>query len=399
MKKQHLFAIAAVAAAMASCSQSDENLAAVTESEGLQAIRLSVSNPYSAALTRGTGVVGGLTEEDNVWHMQHVNIYMLKRGTTEYAYFNQQNLSAGQPIYAGDAFVTPDGTVSDVASALDGSIKYYPPSGNFDFWGYRLDDCVTEDAEVTEERIVIPFTLDGSQDIMVGKAVPTAEQQATATQQAIDRAYSAYAARNGVQPDITFKHLLTRLTFQAQAKSSSVCDEEQGVYIDSVQVKTIAGGRLTVAFTDAAGITDVNQQIEFTGDSTFLYIKDSQTDANGNLQVLTPVLPKWNQLENRGDSTKIGESLMIPAGEKYELVFYVRQSKPSTVGGEPRPIFYQLPYTLTTDPTTDAPSPFLPGYSYNVLLSINGLQEIVITTTLEKWGDGGTIAISPEDDM
>ena len=54
---------------------------------------------------------------------------------------------------------------------------------------------------------------------------------------------------------------------------------------------------------------------------------------------------------------------------------------------------YELPYTLTT--TTD----FQMGYSYNVLLTINGLEQINITATLEKWGDGGTISINPEDDM
>ena len=401
MKKVNLMALATIVMALASCSQSDDIAGQPAENlnEGLEPIQLNVSNPYSASLTRGTGVVGGLTENDNVWRMQHVNIYMLNRGTTEFAYFNQQNMNAGIPIYAGADFVTPNGVVSDIASAADGSIKYYPPSGNFDFWGYRLDDCVAEDAIVYKDSIVIPFTLDGSQDIMVGKAMPTANQLATASQQAIDRVYSAYAARNGVQPDITFKHLLTRLTFQAQARSSNVCDQEQGVYIDSVQIKTVAGARLTVAFTDAANISNVNEQIKFTGDSVYLYLKDSQVDEKGNLKKLEPVLPTWNFAENRGDSVKIGESLMISAGDKYELLFFVRQSKPSQVGGQAVPIYYQLPYTLTTDPNSTTPAPFLPGYSYNVLLSINGLQDIVITATLEKWGDGGTINISPEDDM
>lgn len=395
MKKLNLMALAAAAVALASCSQSDDIAGQSAENiaDGLVPIQLNVSNPYAASMTRGTGVVGGLTDDDNIWKGEAVNIYMLKKGTMEYAYFTEGTADA---IYNDAQFDTPAeavNTASGLATASDGSIKYYPPSGNFDFWGYRLDDCRLGQKIETAESIVIPFTLDGSQDIMVGKAVPTAEQQANATQQVLDRSYSAYAARNGVQPDITFKHLLTRLTFQAQAKTASVCDQEQGVYIDAVRVKTVAGGELTVAYTDAAGISSYDQQIKFTGDSVYLYLKDRATASNTPLPELQSVLPTWNMTENQGDKVRIGESLMIPAGEKYELLFYVHQSKPKSNGGTPERVDYVLPYTLTT--TTD----FQMGYSYNVLLTINGLEQINITATLEKWGDGGTISINPEDDM
>jgi len=395
MKKVNLMALATIVMALASCSQSDDIAGQPAENlnEELEPIQLNVSNPYAASMTRGTGVVGGLTDDDNIWKGEAVNIYMLKKGTTEYAYFTEGTADA---IYNDAKFDTPaevDNTASGLAIASDGSIKYYPPSGNFDFWGYRLDDCQRGQKIETDESIVIPFTLDGSQDIMVGKAVPTADQQVSATQQVLDRAYSAYAARNGVQPDITFKHLLTRLTFQAQARTSSVCDEEQGVYIDAVRVKTVADGELTVAYTDAAGISNYGQQIKFTGDSVYLYLKDRAITSNTALPALQPVLPTWNTTDNEGDKVRIGESLMIPAGEKYELLFYVHQSKPKTNGGTLERIDYELPYTLTT--TAD----FQMGYSYNVLLTINGLEQINITATLEKWGDGGTISINPEDDM
>ena len=125
----------------------------------------------------------------------------------------------------------------------------------------------------------------------------------------------------------------------------------------------------------------------------YLYLKDRATASNTPLPALQSVLPTWNVTENQGDKVRIGESLMIPAGEKYELLFYVHQSKPQSNGGTPERVDYELPYTLTT--TTD----FQMGYSYNVLLTINGLEQINITATLEKWGDGGTISINPEDDM
>ena len=400
MKKFNYLAIATMAISMVACS-SDDNLAsndgnAGGDVNGLDAIELSVSNPSTMISAKGTGVVGGISTESNVWKNEQVNIYMLEKGTMNLAYFNSEDKDAGIPIFGGSAFITPNESASGIANTADGSIKYYPPTGMFDFWGYRLDDCVQEAAVTTEEQISINFTLDGSQDIMVGKAVPA--QTGPGTPGA--RAYSAYAARNGVQPEISFKHLLTRLTFQTtpSASAQGVCDDELGVYIEKVSVKAKNQGTLLVACTDESKIG--NGQLQMSdAEAVEIFLKDA-TKTEGKLNDLVPIHPKWDNEEDKPDTIDVGESVMIPAADKYELIFYLKQkvNKGNNVVEDVR---YEMPWTL--DPSTsDSESlsdktKFLPGHSYNVLVTINGLKEIQVTTTLEPWIDGGTISINPED--
>jgi hypothetical protein len=400
MKKLNYLAIATMAISMVACS-SDDNLAsndgnAGGDVNGLDAIELSVSNPSTMISAKGTGVVGGISTESNVWKNEQVNIYMLEKGTMNLAYFNSEDKDAGNPIFGGSAFITPNVSASGIANTADGSIKYYPPTGMFDFWGYRLDDCAQEAAVTTEEQISINFTLDGSQDIMVGKAVPA--QTGPGTPGA--RAYSAYAARNGVQPEISFKHLLTRLTFQTtpSANAQSVCDDEVGVYIEKVSVKAKNKGTLLVACKDESKIG--NGQLQMSdAEAVEIFLKDA-TKTEGKLNDLVPIHPKWDNVEDKPDTIDVGESVMIPAADKYELVFYLKQkvNKGNNVMEDVR---YEMPWTL--DPSTsDSESlsdktKFLPGHSYNVLVTISGLKEIQVTTTLEPWIDGGTISINPED--
>ena len=50
--------------------------------------------------------------------------------------------------------------------------------------------------------------------------------------------------------------------------------------------------------------------------------------------------------------------------------------------------------------TMNAPSGnFEMGKSYNVKLTIYGLQEIKVTTSLAPWENGGNISITPEDEV
>lgn len=408
MKKNLIFAFVAIAA-FASCSSSDDMVAdnnGINEAQNPQ-INLTVSASKSIIGTRGTGMVGAVGDtEANVWNGEGMNIYMLQRGTMDYAYFNKQMEEAETPIFGnattnlGTAFDAPVSLQTGIATPADKSIKYFPTTGNYDFWGYRIDDAeLTDEVVKTDEAIILPIKIDGSQDVMVGKALPTQDQQTNP--EVLDRIYSAYSARNGVQPVIDFHHILTRLTFQVEAANESVCDPATGVYIDSIKVLTKDNAELVVAYTDAAGIMHYNDQITFVGDETELFIKSAEKDLDGKLKPLQPVLPTWDAVENKSNLEPIGESLMVPAQSEYKLRFCVRQTMPtSSVSSDTEVIKYDMPYTLVNKPegAAEALPSFYAGYSYNVRLKIFGLKDIKITTSLENWKDGQTIPIIPEDE-
>ena len=235
MKKYFIFAAVATAGLFASCSSSDDALSqapnVVENSEGRPAISIGIGTPAGLD-TRGTGTVGGVgtgaNATPNAWHGQEINVFMFTKDATTKA--TTLNLTPGETantfMYNNLAMYTPgtdDNKIPgmDVAAASgeamikDGTINYYPLQGNFDFFGYHGDDAVTGAVDDTDNaKWTVPFTIDGSQDLMSTKAALTADQIAIpGVGTTYEDYYSAKAARKGVQPTLTFKHLLTRLSF------------------------------------------------------------------------------------------------------------------------------------------------------------------------------------------
>lgn len=104
---------------------------------------------------------------------------------------------------------------------------------------YTDDDAVTQ--------VLVPFKIDGSQDLMIAetKTAKAAEdliaspQYTGSDEDAPSYIYSAYAARRGVNPEMTFKHQLVRLQFKVKAASRDVSN--------------LADPKLAVGTTNAAG--------------------------------------------------------------------------------------------------------------------------------------------------
>lgn len=256
MKKQFFYAAAAVAL-LASCSNDVESgFSGVDNPEGREVIKVGV-NAVPQKQTRGTGTVGGVSiledgkEINNVWHGQDIYVMMFDQNTLKYAtepdapdakiYYNVLFKAPGDDGDMQHNFFVSDAVQSGLADAADHAIKYYPQAGNFDFWGYRVDDAAADaqgapiaapDVTGSEQTIAdaedpakfypayytVNFKIDGSQDLMTAKAEPTTEDITKLDGEDNKyRAYSAYAARRGVQPNLKFKHLLSRFEFGVMA--------------------------------------------------------------------------------------------------------------------------------------------------------------------------------------
>lgn len=415
---------------LASCSSDDDLSTGGNGKDGLQQIKIGMGVQANVA-TRGTGTVGAVGAENNKWAKQTVNVYMLNKGTLDLAKFGED------PIYENTVLTTPTDNASGIASELDehgvAQYKYYPTTKTaFDFWGYRLDDANdatgTADQEGTDSKVavtsgkyvpytsgdslLIGFKIDGTQDIMAGKAVPTEEEIAKCG--GVDNIYSAFAARRDVQPNIKFEHLLSRLNFQVLAGAESTTDANTGVKVTGITVKSKATGKLVIAYqgeaTTFANVSDqliVDKDADAEKDAALLKeLKVMQRDASStsltdNLVDLQPVTPKWNN--GMALATQVGEALLaIPANE-YEITINLKQ-KVQVKGDKGHPTdpddFQEKEYTYTADlkNTVNPEKGFEPGYSYNVTITVYGLSEIQITTTLIPWKDGGNIEMNPEDE-
>lgn len=429
MKKLFLMGAVASLGLLASCSSDDDLSTGGNGKDGLQQIKIGMGVQANVA-TRGTGTVGAVGEKENTWANQTVNVYMLNKGTLDLAMFGED------PIYENTVLTTPDGNASGIATEFDTDgttplYKYYPTDKNaFDFWGYRLDDAditAAEDKEGSEnaaaiennrfvpylssDSLLIGFNIDGTQDIMAGKAVPT-EDEITKCGGA-DNIYSAFAARRDVQPNIKFEHLLSRLNFQVlDGKKTETTDPDKAVQVTGITVKSKATGKLVIAYKGAAAFENVSDQLivdkdaDEVKDAALLKELKVMKRADGaaltdKLVDLTPVTPKWNN--GMAMATQVGEALLAIPANKYEITINLKQ-RVQVKGDKNSPNeetdFQDKEYTYTADlkNTVNPEKGFEPGYSYNVTITVYGLSEIQIKTTLIPWKDGGNIEMNPEDE-
>lgn len=418
MKKMFFFALAA-AGMLTACSNEDTLGGNGEQNVSEQQIRLGVAS--SKVQTRGTGTVGGMTDAENVWAGQTLWVYMLQKGSMDLAYYKAPDVgttaATETEVFNNKKFNAPnaaDNTKSGLATTADGTIAYYPVSGNYDFWGYRVDDAVAGDPvvklvndagdEVAADQAtkrVVDIKIDGSQDIMAGKAAPSTDEVAKLGNYA-DNFYSAYAARKGVQPNITFNHLLTRFTFEVRAGSKATAGLPAGGNTDAVKVTGVSvnsktTGTLAVAYTgETKAAADL---LTFTGDASPLTLKQRSTTAADNneaLVALEPVTLTWtDDAATIGDVLKVGEALLVAPGEtEYPLTIALSQDVLQKVG-DPK---VTMPLEQKATIKMDGTKKFEPGKSYKVTITVYGLEDIRVTATLVPWADGGSIDIDDDRD-
>ena len=411
------FALAA-AGMLTACSNEDTLGGNGEQNASEQQIRLGVAS--SKVQTRGTGTVGGMTEDENKWAGQTLWVYMLQKGSMELGYYktpaDAAGAAVGTAVFDNKEFKAPntaESTVSGLATTADGTIAYYPVSGNYDFWGYRVDDAVTgtpdvklvddTDTEVAADQAtkrVVDITIDGSQDIMAGKATPSADE-VTKLGNYGQNFYSAYAARKGVQPNITFNHLLTRFTFEVRAGSKATAGagasgNTEAVRVQGVSVESLTDGKLTVAYKGET--KEAADLLTFTGDASPLTLKQRAAGADNNAPLvdLEEVALTWPADANAtvGDVLPVGEALLVAPGQtEYPLTIALAQKvKKNTTAADKEDMALEQKATIKIDGTQK----FEPGKSYKVTITVYGLEEIEVTATLVPWQDGGSIDIDDD---
>ena len=116
----------------------------------------------------------------------------------------------------------------------------------------------TAGTDAAGNQITVPFIINGTQDLMVATTNASDASYAAANP---DLIFSAKSARNGVKPNLSFKHLLSSLTFKVKPKSRDITDQADnpttdprfvpGYQITNITLKSMATGELIVAYTGA----------------------------------------------------------------------------------------------------------------------------------------------------
>lgn len=407
MKKFFMYAVCAAFAGLTSCSSDEEfvNVYNPANESSETPIMLAMSKSNIDFTTRGTGAVG---DDNNKWRGEKLNVYMLNSETFELATgYNDE------PIFENAEITAPASTDHSNIYANYGISKYYPMSGNYNFFMYHADDAATAAPAKNAEgdMYILPITIDGSQDIMISKAdMPAAQKSAFEALPEVGTAnahryYSAFSARRkigingqpdelGIQPHFVLQHLLSRIVFYIQPNDEKVSDKNTdgtnyyGVTIESVKIKNVkTSAEFVVAWNGATPAKFIQNETNPT-DVTLKELVAGETEAHA-LQPFTPVKPVWDTVENKAVSTKVGESLMLFPADEYELEINMSQ-KPSA---DRDPINFTHRQILRVPA---AAGKFEAGKQYNVKFVVYGAEKIDFSLELTNWEEGGDIDASFE---
>ena len=371
MKKSLMFAAILAAGFMASCSNEDKSFDAGNNDADRVPILFTMNNGAVNVTTRGTGAVGDVAGSENVWRSEKLYVSMFQKGTNTLAVDKYGNIFDRTELTAPASTAAANSGMAE----YDG-YKYYPQTGNYDFFAFHVSDAANP-ADVADGKLEV--TIDGSQDLMVAKADMT-EDQKMAFEAAVepsqkDRYYSAFSARRNVQPHFQFEHLLSRFVFTVEPTESSK---------DKVTVKAIKVRNAKTQATMVVSYVEKPVQLLIpaeTVDSVYLKERVPGQPEAYDLQALTA--------QTYSTKTRVGESLLLIPQEEYQLEIQMEQETPE---GKT----YEFSYHHTMTAPGGAAS-FVAGNQYNVNFTIYGIEQIKLDVTLTPWADGGNIDINNDD--
>lgn len=253
----------------------------------------------------------------------------------------------------------------------DVNARYYYPVSQFYRYEFYANYPYTANVTYTPTSVAANYTIDGTQDLIWGRATSDAAY-----------AWSAkYFRVNGGQtvenrPMLKLEHLLTRLVFHIQpgaAVDIPGADESEldfaaasSMRVDTLQICD-AYTRLTVNVADFSNLNmSIGNRVTRTNNLTdTLYLKDENGATVSPIQV--PALPSLK--------TQWGESVMLFPSDSY----IVRMVLYDAIG---RRFVTEIPLTLANQPTG-----FERGKSYNITITVHGPTEVTLGAQLTPWED------------
>lgn len=329
----------------------------------------------------GTNIRTDVTKAPvDAWNNQ--DIFVLGYERNPYTELNPTDLS--EPYIDCVKAIAPATGTSGSIEVLDeeGLPFYYGYRNNayvtYDFYGcYFADAADVADVVKTESSVYVPFTIDGTQDIMTAAADRATDVVNPQTQENIvpvNYAYSGYSARKGVTPNIKFEHRLTRFNFFVKNCSTTGIE----VVLDSVKFTSIPSGNLYVANILDGGPLGV--------------VAD-----NVPAEALSLVLPSQTvDLMPESAETALGSMMVIPA-ELHQLTMYFHQPIPGVELSKKLSISHDvLPSNVVTT-SGEIVTEFKPGFQYDIHVKLYGLEPIEINVELVDWVPGGEVTLDPDD--
>ena len=381
MKK--IFSVCAAVAMMAACAKeapqaSVPSVLAPAENAEQMEVKFH-SNVTASVQSKAQGGVDAWNGAQNL----HIYGFQRQSGAVDY--------TAVEPFINNVPAASPDEGAADygiLVNNAEGKPFYYVGNYTYDFYGYYVDDLVAA-PQVDADGVYLNLELTGGEDVMLAKAVPANDVQKAKDNGVFKGdatwkdgyAYSAYAARRGVQPSLTFKHQLVRFTFQIT--SGSVFEDGNPLYIKEIKMSARNSAKLYVA-GNKTGWEDIDAG---TADLSLCSLDGDQLVPMAAFEVPSA--------DVNAQPVSVGESLMVipneaSADDSYALSLVMEQA------GTDITYPVDVKFSKVTN-AVDGQTQFTAGYSYRVTIKVYGLEKVEISAELEPWVPGGDISIDTDD--
>ena len=331
---------------------------------------------HAATMTTRAAIVG----DESSATLDSLGIFALAReeqGTNEEAYSIQWfNDSRNWSFCLMDNVAAKMNNGGSISWKEEGTFYFYPITQfyNYDFYGYYP---YTEDLTRDDNSITAHYTIDGTQDIIWGRATSDEEYAYSA------KYYRTYGA-NATDPTLELKHMLTRLTFTVEPGETT---EGSGDYAsaENMKVKSIeicdAYTNVDLLIADRGNLPetewsnpDNDARLVLRNDvKDTLLLLDEAGDTLNPVQVPTH---EWVVNVNNGKGLQVGESVMLYPAEEYIVRIVLTDENDVDHISE-------IPLTLSSNPGTK----FSRGYSYNVRIIVHGPRAILVKSTLTPWDE------------
>lgn len=421
MKKYFFFAAAAIVAA--SCAKTP---APVQTPDGPEAPAVE----GKVAVQFGTNIIANVETKAAVtgWDEQDLYIYGFQRiKNGDQTVIDYESLVDGisKPFINNVMAKAPKAHAqteeSPAAPNLSGTIEvkngdepfYYSGTTTYDFFGYYVQDAAGADPKPqlnneTKNAYELPITIDGTQDIMTavadheyacnkvfgkdpGSTRPSGWND--------DYAFSAYAARRGVNPYLVFKHELTQLNFNVT--SGTVFTPATQLHVTDVTIKAVPSkAKLCVAGATPGVTVDMTSSETETNSIVDLKVKESDDADLKPVKVPTATISGDPSTIVAPEAEPVGQSIMLFPAEEFEIWLTIAQG--ITDEEHPTPTATEVikrtinirNITQAVEPTLDK---FGAGYAYDITFKVYGLESVDITAELTKWQTGGSVVVDTDD--
>lgn len=375
MKKIFAFAIAAVTMTVG-CQKFQDILKPNNEPvDDGNPVEIKFSTNVSTVEVKGVGAVDTLKKSHDLY---------------VYGIVKVDSTTTKNQIENAKANITTEGVNPLTLTFADGKSFFYSGTKSVhSFYGYYVDDaCGKNTTPAPDSTYKLAVTIDGTQDILLGKANPSDDISGNGIVTNTDYVYSAWSARNNVKPNLKFEHALTQYKFKVQNKGT----KDLALTAIAVTSKTkadlfVAGEKQGV---DTASIgknetKDVELKLDnakkdlWTADTVYTYeyaVNDTTfaTDTVRGIKLPANATTAYVEIKDA--------SVMTFAAQENDVILYLKQD------GMAYGVYRRITIPLTQAKFKDSGNKFTgtkAGEAYNIEISIYSLEQVEINVSLSPW--------------